>query len=194
MRVLRQMANVVSFGPRGDYEQSEQDIVTGLRPDVRSLWPELEKRLGGPVDWLLYVDPCFKYYLPRRLEQAPCPSACILIDTVRLLNWHRLVTRQFDLIFQYSPSLVEWCARGRQKALWGPGAADERIYRKLDLEKKYNVGFVGQFSYDDYSRRAQLIKRLQQRFNVFAGGASAEDPRASTTSPASSSTAPAGTR
>lgn len=85
------------------------------------------------------------------------------------------ICRFFDLTLTTSKSaLIKYAVEGG-KAMYKPYAANPNVYRKLGLEKKYDVAFVGAY----YGTRPYYIKYLRDNgINVFAKGQGWEEGEA----------------
>lgn len=79
----------------------------------------------------------------------------------------RDVCKYFDLSLTTSKSaLIKYIVEGGNP-MYKDYAGNEKIYKKLDLPKEYDVGFIGA----SYGIRGEYVKYLQENgFNVFAKG------------------------
>src|SRR5262249_36099755 len=127
---------------------------------------ELVQAAGG-ADLLLVIEG--ENYVPRDLEDAPCPTAWWAIDNhlhARTKNgWHFKVGESFDHVFcaqrDYVPRFVE---RGID-ATWLPLACDPDVHDRHNVRCDLDVVFVGNVL-PIHERRRDLLERLQKRFKV----------------------------
>ncbi|MBF0275872.1 MAG: glycosyltransferase, partial [Nitrospinae bacterium] len=102
---------------------------------------------------------------PEEMEKLDCPAACYLVDTHIHLERHLEIAKHFDFVFiaqrEYLP---EFLKRGI-KCYWLPLGCDPEIHARQDVEKKYDIGFVGSITNPE-SRRAKLLGKLADRYSV----------------------------
>jgi len=78
----------------------------------------------------------------------------------------------FDLVYGFAKyDLEEYKKHGVKEAKWLPLSCDPHLHRKLDLPKIHDVSFIGNI----YPNRAALLKRLEQRFDLFVTHAYGEE-------------------
>lgn len=111
----------------------------------------------------------YKYDLPVRLK----PSAFYVVDT-HLKKPYKKIKEQvkhYDHIFCAQKDGVENLRRDvKVNATWVPIACDPGIHKRLEVEKKFDVVFVGTEGKD--SIRSQLLEMLARRYpNNFIGRA-----------------------
>ncbi len=119
-----------------------------------------ERLADAPSDCALYlcIDDGLDFAFPQRLH----PSAFWAIDTH--LNFPRALSRarQFDVVFA---AQKEGAARlldsGIGNCEWLPLACDPEIHRRLEVEKEYDVAFVGHVF---PGARQELLEQVQRRF------------------------------
>lgn len=94
-------------------------------------------------DLFLWIDPADRYF-PRGMERLSIPTACYLID-VHIGGWRKAAARFFDGVFVAQKDFVEEYAQalGHRQVYWLPLAAAADVHRDHQLERFYDVGFVG---------------------------------------------------
>ena len=106
--------------------------------------------------------------LPDRLR----PRVYWVSDThlAKPLKALRRLTRSYDLAFVAMREGTEQLRRSGTQAVWAyGGACDPEIHRKLDVPKRYDVGFVGT---DGGIPRKFYLQALRERYpSSFIGGA-----------------------
>lgn len=122
---------------------------------------ELIRDAGG-ADLFLYLEPMG--IVPRGLESAPMPTACVLSDTHRNPRARRLVASLFDHVVVYHRNhLAAHRDRRPGTAHWIPYACDTDVVRDLRLPRDLDVAFVGR----PYTReRRRILRRLAGRHAV----------------------------
>jgi glycosyltransferase involved in cell wall biosynthesis len=116
-------------------------------------------------DAALYVE-ARGAFLPRGLHRLPFPVAGYFLDNDRLRDWAQAASGLFDKVFTAQRSLCEQLQQRMASYVeWVPFAADPSAYQKLDLEKDYDIGFVGQVT-PLHSRRGRLLELLGRHFRI----------------------------
>jgi GT2 family glycosyltransferase/tetratricopeptide (TPR) repeat protein/2-polyprenyl-3-methyl-5-hydroxy-6-metoxy-1,4-benzoquinol methylase len=131
---------------------------------VSRLFPDQLNEVPDAFDLFLCVDDGLDYSFPARLH----PSAFWAIDTH--LNFERSLRRArgFDFVFA---AQKEGAKRLRADGIacceWLPLACDPEIHRRLEVEKVYDVAFVGHIF---PGPRQQLLEQVKRHFpNSFIG-------------------------
>jgi O-antigen biosynthesis protein len=129
-----------------------------FRPD------ELAKIPTTGVDLYLCIDDSFQYCLPNSLR----PCAWWAIDTHLNWDWYLKRAGAFDFVFTAQRDGAERLQEaGIACASWLPLACDPGVHRKHELEKQFDVCFVGHVF---PGARAELLDLVQRRFrNSFVG-------------------------
>jgi len=98
---------------------------------------------GDMPDLFLWIE-SVQINEPRNIDKIPCTTACYLIDSHLNLENHINWAKNFNYVFiaqkEYIPRFHEV---GIQNIFWLPLAADDLIFKKFDLPKKYISAFVG---------------------------------------------------
>jgi glycosyltransferase involved in cell wall biosynthesis len=129
------------------------------------------RRIGKGFDLYLRIDHGdYKYDLPCYLR----PKAFLAIDT-HLKKPYKKILRQakhYDFVFvAQKEGALNLSKALRKRVDWIPLACEPEIHKKLNLEKKYDVGFVGSYG-GKGSLREELLLEVKSRFpNSFIGGA-----------------------
>ena len=124
---------------------------------------ELLDEVGG-ADLFLYLEPMG--IVPRGLESAPIPTACMLSDTHRNPRARRLIASLFDHVVVYHRNhLAAYQDRRPGTAHWIPYACDTDVVRDLGLPRETDVAFVGRL----YTReRRRIVRALTGRCRLAA--------------------------
>ena len=78
----------------------------------------------------------------------------------------------FDLVYTFDQSAIqEYHSMGLQDVHYLPLAMSPALHRKMYVEKKYDVGFVGNI----HPNRKPFFERLSKKFNVFVARAFMDD-------------------
>jgi 2-polyprenyl-3-methyl-5-hydroxy-6-metoxy-1,4-benzoquinol methylase len=124
---------------------------------------ELEHIPKCGFELYLNIDDGLRYHLPGDLR----PSAWWAIDTHLDFDWCLAKARGFDCVFAAQRDGANRLGKEGVAAVWLPLACDPEIHRKHEIEKVFDVCFVGNLIPGE---RAELIDLLQRRFrNTFVG-------------------------
>jgi hypothetical protein len=129
--------------------------------------PDVLGGLDQPCDLYLWVDPAGPYF-PAGIEKCGLPTACYLID-VHLGGWRLEAARFFDYVFVAQRDYVAGYrqALGHDRVFWLPLAAAADVHRRHDVERVYDVGFVGnQALAHRGTARARRLALVSQRFRT----------------------------
>lgn len=108
-------------------------------------------RLGSnPPSLVFFVDSGMGYF-PRGLDRIDSPTAAYLIDVHRSLDLERAFARFFDHVFVAQRDYVELF--DHPSVHWLPLACDGEMHLGGEVEKEWDVGFVGNVSQDRERRR-----------------------------------------
>ncbi len=123
--------------------------------------------LPAPPAFFLWVDPAGRYF-PHDLERCPIPTACYLID-VHLGHWREAAARFFDVVFVAQKDYVSILRRivGHDQVYWLPLAAALDVHGDRNLDRIYDVGFVGNIAHAHRkTARQRRLALLAARFNT----------------------------
>ncbi len=105
----------------------------------------------------------YKYDLPKSFR----PAAFLAIDT-HLKKPFRKICRQakhYDFLFATQKDGAESLSRVLKRPVyWIPLACDPEIHKKQDIEKVYDVGFVGSYG-GEGSVREETLRYIKSKFN-----------------------------
>ena len=111
-------------------------------------------------DLYLSIDDGFEYQLPDELR----PSAWWAIDTHLNIEWCERKAQAFDFVFAAQRDGAD-----RLEADWLPLACDPDVHQRFDVDKLYDLAFVGNIF---PGPRADLVGLLQRRFrSMYVGRA-----------------------
>ncbi len=175
-RALEKSHNVVTCGAMITHE-----IIR--RWDLKELnWPIEPQDIFRPsngnledvIDQLVENwNPDFYFFIETGLSEIPpdlgkfnFPKVCYLIDTHIHLEKHINIAKNFDFIFLAQKEYIpEFKKNGMKHVEWLPLACDPEIHGKQNVEKIYEVGFVGSIT-DNHIRRKQLLKNIEDHFDL----------------------------
>jgi hypothetical protein len=142
---------------------------------THGIWPEAGFAYATTVDALihaanskpdlfLYIEP--GGLIPRGIEYAPFPTACVLCDTHQWLEARQHVARFFDHVFLYHRNyLVHFTEHPAGHVHWLPFACDLELFKPLGMERDLEVAFVGQ-PMPATTRRATVTQQLASRYRI----------------------------
>lgn len=173
-RALSRFATVTTVGPPFPPEMIEAwhlqklrlpfvdlDLVTSFEPDMAALQDAAppEQR----PDLYLWVESMCGYF-PQNLDALACPKACYLVDTHLNSSWHLKWAEPFDFVFLAQREYVERFRAAGMNAHWLPLACDPEIHAPANVQKKYDLSFVGSLSHNP--RRQALLKQLDEELGI----------------------------
>jgi hypothetical protein len=125
--------------------------------DVAHIQPdELAQVPREGFDLYLNIDDGFPYELPTELR----PSAWWAIDTHVSFDRCLRKARHFDLVFAAQRDGAEALRRGGiASASWLPLACDPEIHRKHEVDKQYDIAFVGNVFPGPRAELLNLVRR-----------------------------------
>ncbi len=170
-RALRKDHNVLTIGPTLPDELVEgwdlkglkdkikpHDVQCGYEPDMFQLKQQFPQ-LPQP-DLFLWVESVYGYF-PKNINNLNCPTACYLIDSHMNLQHHLQWAKDYDYVFiaqkEYLPIFKEHV---HNNIFWLPLGADPDIHSKHNVEKEFDVGFVGSITSEVHKRRAELLNKI----------------------------------
>jgi hypothetical protein len=106
-------------------------------------------------------------FLPWGLASVDIPTACFQIDTYaytrRRISWSML----FDLVLVFHPGYdVKFREAGHPGAEFMPHAVDAELFSGPELERVYDVGWVGQTHGPVYRARGRILTELSKSFRM----------------------------
>jgi hypothetical protein len=165
-RVLRRLGHSVEVvNVASAHGKSSDDVMAVKGFHGTTDLGDLIRMLDGEGPFLfLYIEPLG--LIPRGMESAPFPTACVISDVHRDLKSRRRLARFFDHIFLYHRNyLSAFDDHPADHVHWLPYACDLDLFKPLGVTRDLDVAFVGQlFSAD--SERSRIIKSLARRWSV----------------------------
>ena len=123
--------------------------------------------MPAPPDFYLWIDPAGRYF-PLGIETLSIPTACYLID-VHLGHWRSDAARFFDVVFVAQKDYVAPLQQvvGHDQVFWLPLAAAVDVHYDHDLERIFDVGFVGNLARaHQQTARERRLRALADRFQT----------------------------
>jgi hypothetical protein len=120
-----------------------------------------------PDDARLILNPDGRPWLPRGIERVAAPTAVFHIDTyvatARRIRWSRM----YDYAFVFHPGFeAAFAAGGVPCARLLPHAAERDLFDGPELERRYEVGWVGRAGRTIYSERDRIVAALAANFRT----------------------------
>ncbi len=101
--------------------------------------------------------------LPHGIERASIPTVFYTIDVHLNFYWHREYAQLFDYVFVSQKDYVSRFQH--ENVFWLPWSVDPLIFRDYNLERKYDIVFVGTID-EQRKKRKNIISELEKRFEV----------------------------
>ncbi|MFQ5482018.1 MAG: glycosyltransferase, partial [Nitrospinaceae bacterium] len=175
-RAFRKSHNVVTCGAHLTQEVIQQwnlqelrwplqgqDCFRNPQGTLQSVLEQLPK--GWRPDFYLYVESGLGE-IPPDLSILDIPKACYLIDTHLHLPKHLEIAKNFDVVFLAQRAYMEaFGEAGFRQVHWLPLACDPEIHGKQEVDKRWEVGFVGSII-SPHTRRQELLASIGKHFNL----------------------------
>lgn len=175
-RALRKKHNVMTCGAQINdeiiqcwnlealnWEVTPQDIPRGNATPLKQVLEQLP--FGWKPDFYFWLETGLGT-LPPDLQSHDLPKVCYLIDTHINFEKHLEIAKGFDCIFLAQKAYVARMKKeGISNVFWLPLACDPNIHGKVEINKIYDVGFVGTVP-NNSNRRKSLLERIESRFNL----------------------------
>ena len=173
---LNKFHNVVTCGPSIGEDIVRLWNLENMKEEVKShdiscsnnvSTDEILKRLphGFMPDLFLWIESVYGYF-PQGIQKLPFPTACYMIDSHLNLSWHLDWAKQFDFVFVAQKKYIpDFKNAGCRNVHWLPLGCSPGIHKKFDVEKIYDIGFVGSIT-KNHVRRKMLLDKLSRYFNV----------------------------
>lgn len=101
------------------------------------------------------------------ITRMECPTAIWISDYFPGYYHSLRYARLFDHVFMSQKDwLGDFTAAGCKQVHWLPFACDPQIHRDHQLERKYDVGFVGHVNLASQLERRRLLTDLSQRYHM----------------------------
>jgi spore maturation protein CgeB/ubiquinone/menaquinone biosynthesis C-methylase UbiE/Tfp pilus assembly protein PilF len=137
-------------------------IPTALRCAYADILAQLP--CGYQGDLYLFVD-SGPHEIEPDINLLPMPRAAYLIDTHVSPELRLAMARHFDLVFLAQKAQVEpFRAAGIEYISWLPLACSPALHQVGDLERIYDVSYVGSLNAEEHGRRQALLEDLAGRF------------------------------
>ncbi|MDJ0752986.1 MAG: glycosyltransferase [Ardenticatenaceae bacterium] len=133
---------------------------------------DLLNSMSPKPDLFVYIDSGSVHYFPRGLEKLEMPTIGYLIDAyppeTGLSNKMRLrLAPFFDYLFVANAGCIDLYSSGRDNmpVRWLPLACDPEVQKDHQLERIYDVGFVGSTG-GPYDERGQALNLLSSKYTM----------------------------
>jgi hypothetical protein len=116
-----------------------------------------------PDNVRIIVNPDGRPWLPRGIERVSVPTAVFHIDTYVALERRIRWSRMYDYAFVFHPGF---------EAMFGPcagllpHAAERDLFDQPEIERRYEVGWVGRTKRTIYSERDRIVAALAATFRT----------------------------
>jgi hypothetical protein len=142
---------------------------TSDRPEKPGFPPDLDlvsfiEQMKGYPDLVMFISSWGRFF-PRGWERLDCPTAAYLMDVHTATVDHLELASFFDCIFIAQRDYLSAFRRVNPNCHWLPLACDPQVHRRLDVEKTYDVAFVGNLR-DAFPERIRMLDRLAEHFTM----------------------------
>lgn len=164
IRVLERMGHkVFCIGRPSAIDQPERGIRVTAGYALDTSLTSICKIAGFQPELFLYVE--LFGLIPRGIEKAPFPTACVICDTHRVLDVRQKTARFFDHVFLYHRNYLRYFNEHPANHVhWMPYACDSEFYHPLPVERDLDVTFIGQSGVA--TERGLLLTELSRRYRT----------------------------
>jgi hypothetical protein len=138
---------------------------------------EYVRRENLKADLVFFCEGGSMKLFPLGLEKLKCKTAWYGIDTHMDLPKHLEIAKFFDVTFLAQKEYIQhFTQKGLINTFWLPLAYDSTMAPTQELERVYDIAYVGSNNKDMHPKRFELIEKLKKEFpNSFFGGASGQE-------------------
>ena len=164
VRVLERMGHkVFCFGRPWATDEPERGLRVTAGYALETTLNSISRIAGFEPDLFLYVE--LFGLIPRGIEKAPFPTACVICDTHRGLKVRQRTARFFDHVFLYHRNYLRYFDEHPARHLhWMPYACDLEFYHPQSVKRDIDVAFIGQLRVSP--ERQPLLKELSRRYTT----------------------------
>lgn len=153
----------------GYFKAFSKQINTVCIPYERQyLSNQLEELVPENINPLLIIHPdSWPRLLPQGITTTTHPTCCFQIDTFEEPQARAEFSRLFDYAFVFHPEYDKKFAQyGSLNTYVLPHAVDAEIFQNCQIEKIYDLGWVGRLNGKKYSVRRYYINKLKRSFKM----------------------------
>jgi hypothetical protein len=158
-RALQSLDCAVTFVGLSEHGRAGYGEATSIASIVEAM--------PSPPDFFLWIDPAGRYF-PLGIEELSIPTACYLID-VHLGHWRSAAAGFFDVVFVAQKDYVAPLRQvvGHDQVFWLPLAAAIDVHYDHNIERIFDVGFVGNLARaHQQTARARRLHLLRDQFQT----------------------------
>ncbi len=160
---LRKLHTVVTCGP-GKHNKS-QDIPCQVNTDISEIIDRIDDT--KKPDLIIYMDGNPNFF-PGGIEDVSIPTVWYHIDVPYHFQWSRQIIPFFDFLFVAQKNCVEKCKEaGCSNVYYLPVGCVSEIHKKWDMEKVYDLCFIGTIDSTLHPQRVEMLNRLSNKFNIY---------------------------
>ena len=153
-------------GRRGYFnalKKQNVEVICSLRPLINGS-EELDLPCKN-VDLILQPDVARR--LPHGLVKSKIPTACFSIDTYHYTSYRIQISMLFDAVFVFHPGFDQtFRESGHPKTYCLPHAVELELFDRPELERVYDIGWVGRLDGEFYKLRRRVINILKSSFKM----------------------------
>ena len=123
------------------------------------------RKLPFAPDYIVYMDSLARV-IPRGLEEVNCPLGMFCLDSTINRFWQSPLAEICDLVLCDQLPEVDRLKSKGMNARWFPLASDSSIYRRMGLERIYDITFIGNRNPETRIKRENILRTLANRFKM----------------------------
>ncbi|OGS25460.1 MAG: hypothetical protein A2297_06990 [Elusimicrobia bacterium RIFOXYB2_FULL_48_7] len=122
------------------------------------------KKYPLTFDAIIEIDSSGQYHLPG-LNKLKIPSALWSLDTHEhdKMHFQSFIKNDFEHLFSCHRNYLNKLGNNCK---WLPVACDPNIHKKYELQKIYDITFIGNTNPLVYPERVKLLNKIKQRYNL----------------------------
>ncbi len=139
-----------------------------IPPSRGERWRDDLDAIAARGQWpLVVINPDGRPWLPEGIESAAAPTAVFHIDTYVTPERRMRCSAMYDYAFTFHPGYdEEFRAAGIPGARLLPHAAERDLFDRPEIERRFDVGWVGVTGRSIYDARDRILAELQSRFTM----------------------------
>ena len=138
-----------------------QEIITGKNPKEKTL------SKANNILFLLEQQPL---EIPKKIEEFPGLKVAYLVDShLHFSTWHKYFAQLFDIVFFAQKKYAQKARKLGINAFWLPLYCDSKIDTNLNLDRIYDIGFVGTKNFLHNPRRSFYLWLLERIYKTKIG-------------------------
>lgn len=131
--------------------------------DIRSV----VETLNNKPDLVIEIDGLGMYHL-KGYKRLRIPTVYYAIDSHRKLDFQKEIAPDFDWVFVAQKDYINSFKEVTSNVFWLPLAADPSVHKRYNVERLFDIGYVGSKVPERYPKRISLLNKLSAQYGVLS--------------------------